>query len=96
MENIFCIATTFIWMYVYIDIQTKMKRQFNSNDEEGVCPRCGEYGCLEYDCEDYGLDGGYLIFPFVCENCGFKGEELNSLVFEENREACCCAAEGAR
>ena len=60
-----------------------------TNQEEGVCPNCGGFGCLEYECDKYFLDGDYLVFPFVCEKCGFKGEELNSFVFEQNRGVVC-------
>jgi len=62
-----------------------MTEELLTNNEEGVCPKCGGIECLDYQCVNYYLDGDYLVFPFVCEKCGFKGEELNLFVFEENR-----------
>ena len=61
-------------------------RDLTWNYKQGVCPGCGESGCLEFDCEESCFDGDYYIFPFVCKKCGLKGIERNSLLFAGNKE----------
>jgi len=46
---------------------------------QGVCPICGSeqlsYGAAVFD--DYGVN-----YPYVCENCGTKGNEAYNLKFD--------------
>lgn len=78
-----------VYLYIFTMEKREMAEELITNQEEGVCPNCKSFGCLEYRCDNYYLDGDYLVFPFVCEKCGFKGEELNSFVFNENRGMAC-------
>lgn len=45
---------------------------------QGNCPKCGSTD-LSYDTVD--LEGEQAVFPFVCNDCGFIGNEICDLDF---------------
>lgn len=49
---------------------------------EGICPKCGTKGQLEYDAVE--MDEYQLYYPFHCEACGADGKEWYTLVYADS------------
>ena len=65
--------------------------KFKSN-KIGVCPVCNS-DLVEYDFMELAGRGDMIYYPYICKNCGAKGEEWYELSFaghimkdEENNE----------
>ena len=46
--------------------------------QSGKCPKCSSEN-LEYDTID--LENGCVYYPFMCNNCNFRGREWYELEF---------------
>ena len=46
--------------------------------QSGHCPQCGSFNINYETCVN---DGEELYYPFICDDCGFKGKEHYNLTF---------------
>ena len=48
--------------------------------DSGACPKCGSFN-LDYDYTEQSFEDESMAIPFVCSDCGTKGEEIFSLEY---------------
>lgn len=51
------------------------------SDYMGICPICNVDN-IQY--EDCYIEDGYVVYPFVCNNCGANGAEYHKLEYSHS------------